>query len=172
VRLTIRVLAASVAAVAASAVLWPDAGEAVIRTAMLAAGAALVADLVMLVTRALPASTRSPFAPPHLATAPEWCPQGLTELARDLALMDVPGDGRRLPLASRLRTTCRAGAQARLASLGLDLDRPEDAAAVTSVLGTGPYAFLTGAARTVDPDELLAAVAPRPETRVPDESLP
>jgi hypothetical protein len=169
-RLTIRVLAVALAAVAASAVLWPDAGEAVIRTGMLAAGAALVADLVLLVARALPASTRSPFAPPHLTTGPPWCPQGLTELARDLALMDVAGDARRLPLASRLRTTCRAGAQARLAPLGLDLDRPEDAPTVTHVLGAGPFAFLIGAVRTVDPDELLAAVAPAPDGPAADRS--
>jgi hypothetical protein len=172
VKLTIRVLVAALAAVAASAVLWPDAGEAVIRTSTLAAGAALVADLVLLVTRALPASSRSPFAVPHLTPAPAWCPQGLTELARDLALMDVGGDARRLPLVSRLRTTCRAGAQARLAPLGLDLDRPEDAPAVTRVLGAGPYAFLTGAARTVDPDELLAAVAPLSPTRAPGVPQP
>jgi hypothetical protein len=163
VKFTVRVLVVAVVAVAASAVLWPDAGEAVIRTAMLAAGAALVADLVLLVTRALPSSTRSPFAPPRLVPAPAWCPQGMAELARDLALMDVPGDGRRLPLVSRLRTTCRAGAQARLAPLGLDLDRPDDAVAATRVLGAGPYAFLVGAARTVDPGELLAAVAPGPD---------
>jgi hypothetical protein len=172
VKLTVRVVVVALAAVLASAVLWPEAGEAVIRTAVLAAGGALVADLVLLVTRALPASPRSPFAPPRLTPAPPWCPQGVTELARDLALMDVAGDGRRLPLASRLRTTCRAGAQARLAPLGLDLDRPDDAAAVTRVLGDGPYAFLIGAARTVDPDELLAAVAPATDTLAPDRSRP
>ena len=157
---------------AVTAVLWPDAGEAVIRTATLAAGAALVADLVLLVTRALPTSPRSPFAPPRLVPAPPWCPQGLTELARDLALMNVAGDAHRLPLASRLRPTCRAGAQARLAPLGLELDRPEDAAAVTRLLGAGPYEFLTGAARTVDPDELLAAVAPAPDTPARDTPAP
>jgi hypothetical protein len=86
--------------------------------------------------------------------------------------MEVAGDGRRLPMASRLRTTCRAGAQARLAPLGLDLDRPDDAPAVTRVLGAGPYAFLAGAARTVDPDELLAAVAPAPDAPAADRSLP
>ena len=171
-KLTIRVLAVALVAVTASAVLWPDAGEAVIRTALLAAGAALVADLVLLVTRALPASTRSPFALPRQAPASAWCPQGVTELARDLALMDVPGDGHRLPLASRLRTTCRAGAQARLAPLGLDLDRPEDATAVTEVLGPGPYAFLTGSARIADPAELLAAVVPPPEAGVQDRFVP
>jgi hypothetical protein len=172
VRLTVRVIAVALIAIASTAVLWPDAGEAVIRTATLAAGAALVADLVLLVTRALPASPRPPFAPPRLAPTPPWCPQGLTELARDLALMDVAGDARRLPLAARLRTTCRAGAQARLAPLGLDLDRPDDGPAVTLVLGTGPYAFLTGAARTVDPDELLAAVAPDSDTLAADRSRP
>jgi hypothetical protein len=172
VKLTIRVLAVALIAITASAVLSPDSGEAVIRTAMLAAGAALVADLVLLVMRALPASARSPFAPPRLTPAPAWVPQGMTELARDLALMSVPGDGRRLPLASRVRTTGRAGAQARLAPLGLDLDRPEDAAAVVDVLGAGAYAFLTGSERTVDPQELLSAVAAPPEVRVLDRSGP
>jgi len=172
VKLTIRVLAVALVAIAASAVVWPDSGEAVIRTSVLAAGAAFVADLVLFVVRALPASTRSPFAPPRLTEAPAWCPQGMTELGRDLALLSVPGDGRRLPLASRLRTAGRAGAQARLAPLGLDLDRPEDAAAVVAVLGSGPYAFLTGSARIVDPEELVAAVASPPEVSALDRYGP
>ena len=96
----------------------------------------------------------------------------MTELGRDLALLSVPGDGRRLPLASRLRTAGRAGAQARLAPLGLDLDRPEDTDAVVAVLGSGPTRLSPARRGSSIPRSSSAAVASPPEVSAVDRYGP
>ena len=85
-------------------------------------------------------------------------PKGLVDLQRELHfLADDPAAGW-LPRSTRLSITARAAAQTRLHRAGLDLDDPRDAPAARTLLGAGPYDYLTGAAQTVAPAELLAAV--------------
>ena len=121
-------------------------------------GAAFVTDLVLALRRAVPLETVSPFAPHRTPPPAPSLPKGLVDLHRELRLMTVDTGAMRLPLSTRLRATARAAAQTRLHRAGLDLDDADDADASRRLLGDGPYDYVTGAARTVAPDELLAAV--------------
>ena len=164
-RLTRRILLLALAAIAVAAAAWPDGAERVARVALLAVGAALVADLVTSLRRALPAEDVSPFAPPRYAPPPPWRPKGLIDLQREIRLMEVGRSGR-LPAANRLRRTARAAAAARLQTLGLDLDRAGDEDAARSVLGPAAYDFIVGHAASAPIEELLLAVErPRPARR-------
>jgi hypothetical protein len=160
VRVTARVLVSAVLVTVATAIVWPQEAERVARVALLAVGAALVADLVGRWQRSYPRPGLSPFAPAAKQDVQPWRPQGLTDLQRDLRMMSIPGAGRRLPLSTRLRDTCRAAAQERLDALELDLDRPEDVDAIAAHLGPDVAAFLLGTSRTAPVDQLLAAVDP------------
>jgi len=169
VRLTLRVLVVAVVGTIATAVVWPDGAERVARVAFLAVGAAIVTDLVLRWQRSYPSAASAPFAPALRQEVQPWRPQGLTDLQRDLRLMEIPDTGRRLPRTTRLRDTCRAAAQERLDEADLDLDRPADRPAIDGVLGTNVTAFLLGEVRTIAVDDLLAAVEP---PRVGDRRTP
>jgi len=160
VRLTRRALVLAVLVTVGTAVIWPDGAERVARIALLAVGAAVVADLVMRWQRSYPTEVTAPFAPAVRRPVRPWRPQGLTDLQRDLRLMVIPAGERRLPRSTRLRDTCRAAAQERLDPLDLDLDRPGDAPAIADLLGPEVTAFLLGDSRTAPVDQLLAAVEP------------
>ena len=157
-RLTRRALVVAVLITIGTAIVWPDGAERVARIALLAVGAAVVADLVVRWQRAYPTEATAPFAPALQRPIRPWRPQGLTDLQRDLRLMAIPAGDRRLPRSTRLRDTCRAAAQERLDALDLDLDRPDDAPAIAGVLGPEVTAFLLGDSRTAPVDLLLAAV--------------
>jgi hypothetical protein len=160
VRVTLRVLVVAVVGTIATAVVWPEGAERVARVAFLAVGAAIVTDLVLRWQQSYASSASAPFAPALRREVQPWRPQGLTDLQRDLRLMAIPNAGRRLPRTTRLRDTCRAAAQERLDELDLDLDRPDDRAAIDDTLGADVTAFLLGEVRTVPVDDLLAAVEP------------
>jgi hypothetical protein len=165
VRLTRRALVVAVLVTVGTAVIWPDGAERVARVALLAVGAAVVADLVLRWQRSYPTEATAPFAPALRRPIRPWRPQGLTDLQRDLRLMAIPAGERRLPRSTRLRDTCRAAAQERLDPLDLDLDRAEDAPAIADLLGPEVTAFLLGEARRAPADQLLAAVEPSVGTR-------
>jgi hypothetical protein len=167
VRLTRRALVVAVLVTIGTAVVWPDGAERVARVALLAVGAAVVADLVLRWQRSYPTEMSAPFAPAVQRPVRPWRPQGLTDLQRDLRLMAIPAGERRLPRSTRLRDTCRAAAQERLDPLDLDLERPEDAPAIAELLGPEVTAFLLGEFRTAPVDQLLAAVEPPVGTRPP-----
>ena len=163
-RLTRRALVVAVGAVLLAALAWPDGAERVGRGALVLVGAAFVADLVATLQRALPAMSSSPFAPKRQPTARPALPKGLIDLQRDIRMLAVEGGGRRLPPSSRLRTTARAGVQARLHRHGLELpseaadEDPDAEAAARAVVGEAAYDYIIGFTPTVDVAELLAAV--------------
>jgi hypothetical protein len=158
VRLTLRAAAAALAASFLAAVAWPEGVERVGRAALVVVGAAFVTDLVLALRRAVPPERSSPFAPPPVATTPPSLPKGLLDLQREVRLLTVDANALRLPVSTRLRVTARAAAQTRLHRAGLDLDDPDDAAEARRLLGDGPYDYVTGAARTTPPDQLLDAL--------------
>ena len=158
-RLTQRVLLAAIVVTLVAAVTWPTGAERVGRGAVLAVGAALVADLLRSVWRAFPIGG-NPFAPARRVGGPPWRPHGLAELQRDLRLMSVAARDRPSSLSTRLRVTCQFAAQRQLRSRGLDLDRAEDRDAARALLGDGPYDFIVGDAPAASVDELLAALEP------------
>jgi hypothetical protein len=158
VRLTLRAAVAALAATLVAAVAWPEGAEKVGRAALLVVGAAFVTDLVLALRRAVPPERSSPFTPPPVTATPPSLPKGLVDLQREVRLLTVDANALRLPVSTRLRVTARAAAQARLHRAGLDLDDPSDADAARHLLGEGPYDYVTGAARTVPPDELLIAL--------------
>ena len=172
-RLTRRALVAAVLITIGTAIVWPDGAERVARIALLAVGAAVVADLVARWQRSYPTEATAPFAPALQRPIRPWRPQGLTDLQRDLRLMAIPAGDRGLPRSTRLRDTCRAAAQERLDALDLDLDRPGDAPAIAGVLGPEVTAFLLGESRAAPVDLLLAAVeAPVGTMPAPGRSAP
>jgi hypothetical protein len=158
VTVTIRALVVAVIGTVVAALAWPDGAERVARTALLVVGAALVADLVLMLRRAVPTETSSPFSPPDRHRGEPSVPKGLLDLQREIKLMAIDTGGRRLPLSTRLRVTARSAAETRLRREGLDLNDPADEEAARGILGDGPYDYVTGAAPTVSADELLAAV--------------
>ena len=164
-RLTRRALVVAVLVTVGTAVVWPESAERVARIALLAVGAAVVADLVLRWQRSYPTEATAPFAPALRRPIRPWRPQGLTDLQRDLRLMAIPAGDRRLPRSTRLRDTCRAAAQDRLDPLDLDLHRADDAPAIADLLGPEVTAFLRGETRTAPVDQLLAAVEPPVGTR-------
>ena len=166
-RLTRRALVVAVLVTVGTAVIWPEGAERVARVALLAVGAAVVADLVLRWQRSYPTEATAPFAPALQRPIRPWRPQGLTDLQRDLRLMAIPAGERRLPRSTRLRGTCRAAAQERLDAVDLDLDHPDDAAAIDGILGPAVTAFLLGESRRAPLDQLLAAVEPPVATSPP-----
>ena len=140
------------------ALAWSDEVERVARAALLIVGAALVADLVLMLRRAMPTEGSSPFAPPARRREEPSLPKGLVDLQREIKLMAIDTGGRRVPLSRRLRVTARAAAEVRLRGAGLDLADVRDEHAARGILGDGPFEYITDLAPTVAPDALLAAV--------------
>ena len=140
------------------ALAWSDEVERVARAALLIVGAALVADLVLMLRRAMPTEGSSPFAPPARRREEPSLPKGLVDLQREIKLMAIDTGGRRVPLSRRLRVTARAAAEVRLRDAGLDLADVGDEHAARGILGDGPFEYITDLAPTVAPDALLAAV--------------
>jgi hypothetical protein len=141
-----------------AALAWSEEVERVVRAALLIVGAALVADLVLMLRRAMPTEGSSPFAPPARRREVPSLPKGLVDLQREIKLMAIDTGGRRLPLSTRLRVTARAAAEMRLRDVGLDLAEVGDEHAARGILGDGPFEYITDLAPTVAPDALLAAV--------------
>ena len=157
-RVTWQASVVAIAGTVIAALAWPEGFERTARGALLIVGAALVADLVLMLRRAMPTEGSSPFAPPARRREEPSLPNGLVDLQREIKLMAIDTGGRRFPLSTRLRVTARAAAEVRLRKAGLDLTDPDDEHAVRGILGDGPFEYITGLASTVAPDALLAAV--------------
>ena len=157
-RVTRRASVVAIAGTLIAVLAWPNDVERVARVALLIVGAALVADLVLMLRQAMPTEGSSPFAPPGRRREEPSLPKGLVDLQREIELMATDTGGRRFPLSTRLRVTARAAAEVRLRDAGLDLTDPGDEHAARGILGDGPFEYITDLARTIAPDALLAAV--------------